>query len=333
MNKNQRFEKIQVLEYLENKRGITLVALVVTIIVLLILSSVTLQMLMNDNGLINKVLYAKEQKKYSIEEESLKIVVLAAQSIGNGELNTENLNKEIKIRFGNNAEVTETSLGWIYKGQRRYIISKDGNIKVYESLLPSEYQQVEYIESSGFQYIDTNYLVTSNNVRIVTDYIYSGTSVLNALFGMYNKSGKNGEEWIITAFGGSQLKFYVGNSEKVLQVENSINVKHHLDVLANNGDFVLEFDGKKYNTKYSGDLSKTYSNYLFCQQNAHAKTAEGHSPMKLYCYTMYDNDKKVRDFIPCYRKDDEVVGLYDLVSNEFYVNSGTGNFKRGSNVD
>ena len=33
-----------------------------------------------------------------------------------------------------------------------------------------------------------------------------------------------------------------------------------------------------------------------------------------------------RDFIPCYRKSDNVAGLYDLVNNTFYTNQGTGNF-------
>lgn len=40
----------------------------------------------------------------------------------------------------------------------------------------------------------------------------------------------------------------------------------------------------------------------------------------------------VRDFIPCYRKLDNVAGLYDMVNDEFYTNIGTGTFTLGPNV-
>ena len=43
------------------EKGITLVALVVTVIILLILASVTLSMLTGDNGIISKAREAKEK--------------------------------------------------------------------------------------------------------------------------------------------------------------------------------------------------------------------------------------------------------------------------------
>ena len=49
---------------LKNKKGITLVALVVTIVVLLILAGVSINLVLGDNGIINK---AKEAKEKSAE--------------------------------------------------------------------------------------------------------------------------------------------------------------------------------------------------------------------------------------------------------------------------
>ena len=43
------------------KRGITLMALVVTIIVLLLLSAITIQMTLGKDGLLNKTSIAKEE--------------------------------------------------------------------------------------------------------------------------------------------------------------------------------------------------------------------------------------------------------------------------------
>lgn len=61
-------------EVLINKNGITLVALVITIIILIILAGVSINLLLKDNGIISKSAYAKEQ--YTIEgiQEKLELV-------------------------------------------------------------------------------------------------------------------------------------------------------------------------------------------------------------------------------------------------------------------
>ena len=48
---------------LKNARGITLIALVITIIVLLILAGVTIATLTGENGILTKATDAKEQQK------------------------------------------------------------------------------------------------------------------------------------------------------------------------------------------------------------------------------------------------------------------------------
>lgn len=52
-------------DFLKNKKGITIIALVITIIVLLILAGVTIQTLTGDNGLLQKVGEAKEKSQES----------------------------------------------------------------------------------------------------------------------------------------------------------------------------------------------------------------------------------------------------------------------------
>ncbi len=39
-----------------------------------------------------------------------------------------------------------------------------------------------------------------------------------------------------------------------------------------------------------------------------------------------------RDFVPCYRKSDDEIGMYDLVNDIFYTNQGTGTFTKGPEV-
>ncbi len=57
--------------------------------------------------------------------------------------------------------------------------------------------------------------------------------------------------------------------------------------------------------------------------------------MRLYSFTIYDtvgdgSERKLRDFVPCVRKSDFAVGLYDLAASDpgdaFYANAGNGKF-------
>ena len=50
---------------LKNKNGITLIALVVTIIVLLILAGVSLSLLLSDSGIIGRAAKSKEASRYA----------------------------------------------------------------------------------------------------------------------------------------------------------------------------------------------------------------------------------------------------------------------------
>ncbi len=49
-------------------------------------------------------------------------------------------------------------------------------------------------------------------------------------------------------------------------------------------------------------------------------------------YILAPNGIKVGDFVPCYKTENNEIGLYDLVTCEFFGNSGTGNFLKGSDV-
>ena len=61
----------------KEENGITLIALVITIIVLLILAGVTIATLTGDNGLLKKTGVAKEQNEEATNEEKIKLAVSA----------------------------------------------------------------------------------------------------------------------------------------------------------------------------------------------------------------------------------------------------------------
>ena len=82
-------------EKFKRKQGITLIALVVTIIVLLILAGITIAMLTGQNGILNRAAEANEKTGVAQEEEQIKLAVMAALSDGTGTLTIPNLKKEL----------------------------------------------------------------------------------------------------------------------------------------------------------------------------------------------------------------------------------------------
>lgn len=53
---------------------------------------------------------------------------------------------------------------------------------------------------------------------------------------------------------------------------------------------------------------------------------------KVAYFKILDGTTAVREFIPCYRKADGVIGMWDRVTKAFFVNGGTGTFVKGSDV-
>ena len=84
----------------KNIRGITLIALVITVIVLLILAGVTIAALSGDNGILKRATEAKEKTEIGQEKE---VVELATTSVQMGEeyqsLSQENLQKELDKQY------------------------------------------------------------------------------------------------------------------------------------------------------------------------------------------------------------------------------------------
>ena len=194
------------------------------------------------------------------------------------------------------------------------------------SQLPIEYQEVEYIQSSGTQYIDTGYKPTGENMRLVMDYMYSASPNGKSLFGAESSS-----TFPITFYSRSATtaEFYIGSTYVVVSYNITTGTRYKLDCHANNGVFTANLNEAAKSETYSGSLLKTINLFLFTnngQQSTQLISA------RLYSCQIYDNEILVRDFVPCYRKADGAVGLYDLVNNVFYTNAGSGVFAVGSNT-
>lgn len=195
------------------------------------------------------------------------------------------------------------------------------------SSLPTEYQQVEYIESTGTQYIDTG--VTGKNT--LSFYVKTNSGA-NTLFGAEDTTDTNK----CMAIAGSTWE---GNDTDYIRYLTTNGIPLVVK-LSSYDNYVLEISNTKatvYYDKQSNTISLTptdntvnYTIYLFARNKD--GIASSFSARKIYLFKIYESDVLIRDFIPCYRKADNVIGLYDLVNNVFYTNQGTGTFLKGKDV-
>ena len=88
---------------IKSTKGITLISLVVTIIILLILAGVTIATLNGDNGLINKAKDAKIKTEIASIKEEIQTNILGKQAESNGNISDDSL-KEILEKYGTLSE-------------------------------------------------------------------------------------------------------------------------------------------------------------------------------------------------------------------------------------
>ena len=191
--------------------------------------------------------------------------------------------------------------------------------------LPSEYQEVEYIQSSGTQYIDT-WLTVSGNVK--ADYEYTPTSSSPSAPVFMDTDWRN--NW----FGSWNTYIYywgnTSNNEWYTVGSLAQNVKAH-DIVAKSWcSRTLNWTTVSY-TPSSSYPSPSWTLKLFAGQRAGSIIS--YNVSKLYSFKRYDSWVLTQDMIPCYRKSDSVIGLYDLVNNQFYTNAWTWTFSKWSDVN
>ncbi len=115
---------------IKQAKGITLIALVITIIVLLILAGVAISMLTGENGILKQATNAKDTTDKSEFEEQVKLAVMASKVNDKGAIDLTTLEAEIgKIK---GTEITkngtENNLPWtVKKGSYEVTITEDGN--------------------------------------------------------------------------------------------------------------------------------------------------------------------------------------------------------------
>ena len=181
--------------------------------------------------------------------------------------------------------------------------------------LPSGYKRLEYIQSTGTQYIDTLFKPNSNT-KFVVDLQISNN--MCHVFGARTSYLKK-----------ALCLFWKSNSAWAIQVGNTQFNAGAFDETARHKVTMTATE-----LYMDGNLQKSYStDYFQCEQNAwlmscYSSSASEYASGKLYSCQIYDNGTIIRDYIPA-KLSDGTVGLYDKLSGLLYINAGTGTFEAG----
>lgn len=184
----------------------------------------------------------------------------------------------------------------------------------------SNFQKVEYLESTGTQYIDTGIkCLQTMSCEIENNF---KELVGTQLFGAYSPPKR-------THYG------IVNNEVYMPTVQNSVTKEHTFRIDTGYHRYFLSSTVYKYDDEIIASGGFEFTNslnfYLFARNNNESVT--NYCKSKTTMAKFWNNNTLVRNFIPCYRKSDNKPGLYDLVENKFYTNQGTGEFIAGPEID
>lgn len=186
--------------------------------------------------------------------------------------------------------------------QPPYAVSPSGSIgkrlvstRVFKKMLEeynTPYTRLSYIHFDGNQYINTGY-IANKNTRCILD---ADITPKNA-------------SWAI--FGGRHT------------IETNKN-----NVLLDGKTIITVSAASDFDTINPLALASTYSDTTYGDENNYDTRR---MIADIYSFKIYDDEQLVRDHIPV-KMNDGQVGLYDLVENKFYGNSGTGSITVGPEI-
>lgn len=192
-------------------------------------------------------------------------------------------------------------------------------------VLPEGYTELEYIENSGTQYINTGFK-PNQNTRVVLKVSGAPRTKEQVLFGARTNMNTATDNFMFLATGSQDYRTDFYNSKVSIPTSFDFSGKYTID--KNKEKTYL--DGVLAATNTIGTFSCNYSIFLFTGNTGGTAGTPKSGTVIYYC-KIYDNDVLVRDFIPC-KNPSGVIGLYDLVNNQFYQNAGTGTFISGPEI-
>lgn len=206
----------------------------------------------------------------------------------------------------------------------------------------TNYYELDYIESSGTQRIDTGVKASQNlNVlRIEADMAFSSVptgSDSHFLFGTgYYASSATSRRTIAVGYrqdNAPEVGYFNGpgafSTGMVDFAGTTLDAERHIYGIDQvNSVFIYDDQTQEFTTTVNSNLTNNI--LIFCGRasGSSGATINYYSSAKCYGFKIYSNGTLIKNFVPALSKDG-AVGLYDTVDEAFHDNAGSGTFAFG----
>lgn len=244
--------------------------------------------------------------------------------------NISSLVESIYDEYPNKVTGEGTNISLLPTKKAKINIDIKGDMTQFE--LPSGYTAIDYIESTGTQYIDTQYFNVSNNIEVkigiaITNQVASEIDIIG------NQDGRTGR-FVIGYDPRSSVGFFAysrygsasADSNARISMAYSQNTKYNIIAKYDweNNLKTITVNDTTAQSSFNSSIISSRNTIKILQSGNNSLYATG----RIYYAKIYDNDMLIRDMIPCINENNEI-GLYDKVSGTFFGNQGTGTFVAG----
>lgn len=213
--------------------------------------------------------------------------------------------------------------------------------KVKKIMVPSGYTQLEYLQSSGTQYIDTGIKGDQDTKAEIKFVVTSSSCEYNAWYAVFGaRQSKTSQAFNLWApLLGGYVGANFGNSAGIPSGVLFIIDTTYVVELSKGGMVVNDM----FTTIPQMSAFTTTTNIILFNINGGQYSSGGGLAVNacgdnrsfvgnIYYFRLYENNSLVRNMFPAKRNSDNVLGMWDAVSETFFTNAGTGTFVAGPAV-
>lgn len=211
------------------------------------------------------------------------------------------------------------------------------NVASSEEPNPSDYyQRVEYIESAEegtYPYIITDFCADNDaGVEIIASF-----PTLQDRIPMGSRQSSNATRFYCVYPLSANSIYYGFNSGVTISCQLKVNTVYRLQTNFLNSRLVNVYDengARKGGGSISGTLSPAHTApvSIFGYNRADTGVVSSKREYKFYNARCSRGHEVVREYVPCYRKSDGVVGLYEKITGQF-LTAEEGAFAKGADIE
>jgi len=219
-----------------------------------------------------------------------------------------------------------------FTGTTTYSSSTSNTVTIEKEnwVVPSPYVQVEYLQSTGSQYINTGYILKAEDVVEIT-LSSQGTGSYEAPFGARKNNSNNNCYALFSRFGGQNKFNYARTGAEV--GGNTISTNVIYDVVTNGSQCIVSQNGTVIQTIVNGGTINDCVNpcglFVLNTDSSTGFKYDTYGRMKIYNFKITDKDGVIKRY--CVPVRNGTTGyMYDFITESTMTKNGT--FSYGSDI-